>query len=93
MPSDARWDYEDMPAAASEEGFASAGLEGLDPYTPIVPNDSEDSWKSWQSAIPVDHTDWPPTILFTFTSPTGALSATATRRTTSARRRVRPLRL
>lgn len=78
MPSDARWDDEDMPAAASEEGFAPAGLEALDPYTPIAPNDSEDTWISWQSAIPVDHTDGHPMVLFTVTSPTGALSATAT---------------
>lgn len=79
MPSDARWDDDDMPAAAeSDEDFPSAGLEALDLYMPSA-SDSEIGWISSQSAAaPVDHTDWPPTVLFTVTSPTGALSATAT---------------
>lgn len=77
MPSDAGWDQE-VDGQADAGDVYSDGLEILAQYAPDVPSHSEDYWETGYSADSPHDSGERPEVWFTVTSPTGALSATAT---------------
>lgn len=76
MPSDAGWDRVDGQSDAGD--VYSDGLEVLAQYAPDLPSHSEDHWETGYSEDSPHDSGERPEVWFTVTSPTGALSATAT---------------